>query len=363
LVGAALLGTVTYRVVAEAPGPLPQHDQSPSSALPKGTPRSIVAWTSNDQIEVLSTRSGAVERVLASKISIFEPGLPSLSVSPDGVVYFDSAPIAGVSPPDAQGDQIFQVPLAGGAVREVAPGYDPAISPDGRQLAYVASVGIDEAPYMVRGGGIAIARLDGSVITSVITVHPGSQQIGLGVTNLSWSPSSKRLSFNLINGSKDSATSWFLPNIRVSTLNSAVKIPLHPAGLTWGGFLTRGSDGRDLGFGVLTSPQDMPPLASPQRVVVIHPLTGVAVRPLFKVPDAICTMAQSPEGPADCDADFTNALDLDSVGSGVLISGATPIRSGQISTTLSSAYLYRWSFGTSRPVRLASGVLVATWGS
>ena len=119
------------------------------------TPNEIVGWTSGDDLEVISTTTGAVERTLASDVVLFAPGLPTVSVSPGGVVFFDSVPTVGISPPDAQGDQIYSVPIAGGPVREVSPGYDPAISPDGQTLAFVASNGVGEAPYQLANGGIA----------------------------------------------------------------------------------------------------------------------------------------------------------------------------------------------------------------
>ena len=53
------------------------------------TPNEIVGWTSNGDLEVISAKTGAVERILASDVDLFAPGLPTLSVSPGGVVFFD----------------------------------------------------------------------------------------------------------------------------------------------------------------------------------------------------------------------------------------------------------------------------------
>jgi WD40-like Beta Propeller Repeat len=325
------------------------------------TPKEIVAWTSDRELEVISTTTGAVERTLASDVALFAPGVPTLSVSPVGVVFFDSVPTVGISPPDAQGDQIYSVSIVGGPVREVSPGYDPAISPDGRTLAFVASNGVGEAPYQLASGGIELAQLNGSEITGVRTLHPSGTMVGAGFSNLSWSADSQILSFDQLDPSSDVTSSWLLsgPNAK-SSLASAVEIPLHPKGLAWGGFLDSSTKGEPLGIGVQTAVQDEPPLASSQKVVSIDPQTGAIVRALFELPAAVCTSA-SPSTPEDCDSDFSNALDVDPASSSVLVSGAIPLTDGQVSTS-GLTYLFRWATDSAKPVRLTSGVLVAAWG-
>ena len=179
-------------------------------------PNEIVGWTSSRDLEVISTTTGAVERTLASDVALFEPGVPTLSVSPGGVVFFDSVPTVGISPPDAQGDQIYSVPIMGGPMREVSPGYDPAISPDGRTLAFVASNGVGEAPYQLANGGIELAHLNGSEITGVRILHPIGTMVGVGFSNLSWSADSQMLSFDQLDPSSDVTSSWLLsdPNTK-----------------------------------------------------------------------------------------------------------------------------------------------------
>ncbi len=330
--------------------------------LPAGTPAEIVGWTSSFHLEVLSTRTGVTLRTLASDVSVFAPGLPSVSVTPGGTVFFYYDPIPGVSPADAQGDQIFTVPISGGPIHELAPGFDPAVSPDGRSVAFVASNGVGEAPYVDPTGGIDVATLNGSAITGIVTLHPDAAQVGQGVSNLSWSPDSGHLSFDLLDPSTDSTTTWALDQpTRASSLASAVQIPLHPAGVTWNGYLGTTSNGRELGIGVSTAPQEEPPLAGAQRVVSIDPTSGRVVRPLFALPAAVCTTAQSPLTPADCNADFSNTLDVDQAGSSVLVSGAIPFTTGTVSTSGLTS-LYRWTQGSTEPVRLSRGVLVAAWG-
>ena len=311
---------------------------------------------------MLSTRTGAVLRTLASDVSVFAPGLPAISVTPTGAVVFDSDPIPGVSPPNARGDQIFTVPITGGPIHEVAPGFDPAVSPDGRSVAFVASNGVGEAAYVDTTGGIDIATLDGSAITGVVTLHPDATQVGQGISNLSWSPDSRRLSFDLLQPSTDSSTSWILDQLTsASSLASAVQIPLHPAGLSWNGYMGTASDGREVGIGVLTAPQEQPPLAGTQGIVSIDPRSGSVLRRLFALPAAVCTTEQTPHAPSDCNADFSNTFDVDQSGSSVLISGVVPLTTGTVSTS-GLTYLYRWTHGSTKPVRVSQGVLVAAWG-
>lgn len=329
--------------------------------IPPPAPKEIVGWTRNFHLEVISTTTGSVERILASNVALDEPGLPTLSVSPGGVVLFDSDPIEGVSPPAAQGDQIYSVPITGGPVREVAPGFDPALSPDGQTLAFVASNGVGEAPYQLADGGIELAQLNGSDITDVRILHPSGAMAGAGISDLSWSADSQTLSFDQLNPSSDVTSSWLLnAPLQESSLASAMAIPLRPAGLTWGGFFGESAKGRPLGIGVLTTGENEPPLANPQKVVSIDPESGEVVRTLFALPEAICT-SSSPSAPKDCDDDFSNALDAESGSSNVLISGAIPLMYGQVSTS-GLTYLIRWNAALTKPVRVTSGVLVAAWG-
>lgn len=68
------------------------------------------------------------------------------------------------------------------------------------------------------------------------------------------------------------------------------------------------------------------------------------------------TPSPSPSAPKDCDADFSNALDVDSAGSSVLVGGAIPLTFGKISTS-GRTYLFRWEAALAKPVRLTAGCL------
>jgi hypothetical protein len=351
-------------VTSQNPGRGPRRSTSLSTSsrqVAPEVPPEIVGWTSNLHLVVISSATGATLRTLASNVSVFAPGLPSVSVTPGGLVFFDSDPISGVSPANAQGDQIFSVPITGGSVREVEAGYDPAVSPDGRWLAFVASNGVGEAPYVDTSGGIDIANLSGSAIGGLLTLHPDANQAGQGVSDLSWSSDSQHLSFDLLDPSTDGSSSWALERPpSAGSLASAVKIPVHPEGLTWSGYLGMTAHRQPQGLGVLTNP-DEPPLAGTQQIVSIDPSSGHVVRRLFSLPAAVCTTARAPHAPSNCDADFSNALAVDQTGSSVLISGAIPLVSGQVGIS-GRTYLSRWSAGSTKAVRLAQGVQVATWG-
>jgi hypothetical protein len=142
-------------------------------------------------------------------------------------------------------------------------------------------------------------------------------------------------------------------------MSSAEQIPLHRAGLVWLGYSKTSSSGKALGVGVLTFASTGPGLADAQAVVAINPSSGRVVDRYFSLPAAVCTAYPAP---ANCVSDFSNALSVDSVGSSLLVAGAIPIVVGGWLSTSGKAYLYRWSTGSSRPVKLKEGVLSATWG-
>ncbi len=246
-------------------------------------------------------------------------------------------------------------------MREVAAGFFPQVSPSGRFLAYVASSGVGEAPYMLPSGGIAIATLMGNGISNVETLHPDPVQTGQGASDLSWSPDSDNLSFALLNGSSDATTSWTIALASAEgSLASAHEIPLRP-GVSWSGYWKTAKNADRFGIGVLTSPPvDSPStLAGSQAIVTINPSTGKPTKRLFTINGAaICTTSV----PSDCQADFVNPLTVGGVGTSVLVGGAIPLAYGSVSTS-GASYLYRWSAGDIQPVRLTPGVLVATWGT
>ena len=179
---AALIASAAYAQANRRTTRPPAGARRPAAerSLPAGTPTDIVGWQSSDRVVVIDTRTGAVVRTLATGVSVEAPGLPDLTVSPGGQVYFDSAPLPGVSPADAEGDQIYTVPITGGPVVEVGPGSDPQVSPNGQLLAYLASTGAGEAPYLSPAGGIEIATLAGTRVTGGSHAPPRPGATGPG---------------------------------------------------------------------------------------------------------------------------------------------------------------------------------------
>ncbi len=330
-------------------------------------PRQIVGWTANRQLVVVSTRTGRVERTLDSGVSVFAPGLPSVSVGPNGTVYFESASaqsLESATPPPTKvssGDQILSVSIEGGPVRDLGSGSDPEVSPDGKFLAYIApdpAGSAGEAPYLVPPQGIDVAMLSATgAITAVRTLEPGPAQVDQGASDLSWSPDGRLLSFDLYDPTSGSATAWTTPvGPGVASLAGATRIPVQDVGLTWNGFFGTGAHGEPQGIGVLTSPSD-----GRQTVVTIDPGTGRVIAILFQAPAAVCE-AIADNGPNECSSLFSNPIVADSSGSNVLVAGAIPYAFGSLSPTTSGAsYLYVWHRGTGRPVRLTGHVDVASW--
>jgi hypothetical protein len=331
-------------------------------ALSTGTPREIVGWTSSHKVVVVSTATGRVVRTLASNVAIFAPGLPNVSVAPGGTVYFESAEPTTSNEAIDTGDQIFSVPITGGAARDIAAGSDPQVSPNGRFLAFISpdpAGPAGEAPYLVPPVGIDIATLSSAgTITQVLTLSPGPAQLNQGASDLSWSNDSDQLSFDLLNPSTNVTTSWTAAvagtDSGSDSLAAARQIHLRDAGLTWNGYWGRTQRGAARGLGVLTS------ASGRQEVVTINPSTGRVVDRLFAAPADVCT-ATFPSEAGGCNSDFSNQVIGDSTGSSVLVSGAIPFVDGT-PTTSGKALLYRWSVGAPAPVRLTPQVLVATWG-
>ena len=117
--------------------------------------------------------------------------------------------------------------------------------------------------------------------------------------------------------------------------------------------------GKALGVGVLTFAASSPGLADAQAIVAINPSSGRVVDRYFSLPAAVCTPYPAP---ANCVSDFSNTLSVDSLGSSLLVAGAIPIVDRGWLSTSGESYLYRWSTGSSKPVKLKEGVLSATWG-
>lgn len=349
--GWALLAVVLVAAVTVTAAALVPSGRRPSATFQQpGTPREIapatpgeiVGWTSSDNLVVMSTKTGAVLRTLATDVDIFAPGIPNVSIAPDGTVFFESAtPSLGNN--ESGGDELFSVPISGGPVRDLGPGSDPQVSPDGRALAFISpdpEGGAGEAPYLVPPVGINVAALSSGSIGSVRTLAPGPEQLNQGVSDLSWSSDSLHLSFDLLNPATNATTAWTLATGDASSLAAATRMPLAP-GLSWNGYWGDAHGGADVGLGVLHAS------SGADEIVSIDPRSGRTIHRLFRVPGALFP-------------DFSKSVIGDSAGSNVLVAGVTPVVGGT-PTTSGTTYLYRWKLGYRHPVRVADNVLVVSW--
>jgi hypothetical protein len=191
------------RIVTRSPdgaGPLEPDSGSPGSAtVPQpgspggGRPETIVALSRTEGLVVLlDSGTGGRVRVLATHPPPTDENLPSLQgVALDrdrGIAYYDLAGGCGTG-------TIYRVPLDGRSPPvAVADGISPAVSPDGRALAYAAP-----GPPMPEGGPGCHNTL---VVRDLGTGeerrwrHPVSEDgyfEAAAFTKLAWAPDSRRL--------------------------------------------------------------------------------------------------------------------------------------------------------------------------
>jgi len=194
-IGAALIGLLAVAVAAvlllvgQQPTVsvgTPPPSQSEMAGVPV-MPSQMVVWGQSGSsmgIQVISARSGRVVRTLASDLGLFD-GTPQPTAAPDGTVYYDDAVAASQQGPDARPpvEQILRVPITGGASTFVADGHDPAVSPDGRFLAYLIWTQITGGPE----GIVMVNRLTGAASTWQYSTDAPD------INAISWSPDSGSL--------------------------------------------------------------------------------------------------------------------------------------------------------------------------
>ena len=283
-------------------------------------PKEVVVWK-HFNLDVLSSLDGHLIRTLATDVGEFR-GLPSLSVAPGGTVYFDNHADVGSSPVD----RIYSIPVSGGAPSYVADGRTPAVSPDGRFLAYVTN---DPVASPVVKEAITIENLRSHAIRSWTATAPEAD-----LWALSWSPDSRFLSFSesqTLSTSFDAvATSyWVLDTTAVLTPGAVQRLSLAP-GVSWACFIAGTRSGELVGVGEVT-------LRSGLRLVAVDARSGRTIRNLVTIPDALDATVQA-------DASGKHLI--------MAASGAGSLGYGR---------LYRWTSGSAYPTSIAPGVLVAAW--
>lgn len=291
----------------------------PSQQAVSAMPTEVVVWE-HFHLDVLSSLDGHRIRTLATDVGEFR-GSPSLSVAPGGLVYFDNHAFVGSSPVD----RIYSVPVSGGAPSYIADGRTPAISPDGRLLAYVSN---DPVAGAVDKESITIEDLQSHGIRSWTATAPEAD-----LWALSWSPDSRFLSFSeTASTTPDSvATSYFVLDTTGAVLTSGAvyRLPLAP-GVSWACFMAGTRSGGLVGVGEAQ-------LRSGLRLVAIDARSGRTIRTLVTIPDASAATVQP-----------------DTSGKHLIAAASGPGSFGY-------GRLYRWTSGSPNPRAIAPDVLVATW--
>jgi len=158
------------------------------SATPTGTAGpgrpDIVAVTAKGALVVLDPLSGEARRILVRGGVLGG----AVSVSPDGrTVYF--AARHGCQ------QEIESVPVAGGRPRVIVSGLRPAVSPDGKRLAFVRPPGAtaQAGPCQSQPGDeeVVVRNLAGG--TETVLRQAPQPALPAPVSRLSWSPDSRRL--------------------------------------------------------------------------------------------------------------------------------------------------------------------------
>jgi len=316
---AVTAGFAIVLVVALVVALIARHEGS-DSLRPASTPypSRVVVVTYDGKLQVLDSRTGHVVRTLARDVEA-QNGHAGVSVSPDGRrVYFTRTTDAqcdenldGSMEPI---DEIASVSIDGGRVRTEASNVRwPAVSPDGRYLAYSGIPNCSDA-----GQSIVLKALDPSLYdrrfdgVNIPSGTPGT------VYGLAWASDSRHLLFHRDIGS---TYPYVLDTATAKAVDDGQRVDIGD-GSAVAGYL--GDTGYLLGTSAQTSPSER------GEVIAVDATSGARERTLFEYP--------GPWPGSDAASDGT--------GRNILVSGAR---------------LYRWSQGDARPTRIGSDVAAAAW--
>jgi hypothetical protein len=269
----------------------------------RGLPSSFVALSEDGTLQVRNAPDGAVQRTLAS---IDRSGPATLAVAPDGTSVY-------VARKDSRRcTEVVRVDLSSGDIEPIGPGSDPAISLDGRRLAYVRQnsegcTGIDVPGLVIRDLATGLER----------TIAPGPE-VGriLGVP--SWAPGGADIAFRVENPSGTPPV--VLAVDHASTLQDARRVDMDD-GHGWFGYL--GDTGQILGL-YLRGGVD----PTPTGLVTLDAITGEETGRLVATDDRVP-------------------------------SGAVSDRTGRHVVYVADDHAYRWSVGEDEPVALGDAIAVA----
>jgi hypothetical protein len=217
----------------------------------------------------------------------------------------------------------------------------PALSPNGRLLAYVTDADktyppntpvrdTKPRPEVIVVGNLQTGRVHRWAFTSSMP----------GIDSVSWSPNSRFLSYSSLYWGKalhgQMQVTQLLDIREGGTLTSARRIPL-AHGLAWAGFLTPR-------VGVAVEPY---PAAQgrQQSLVAVAVGSGRVLRRLVRLPRSGLAVGNAFDG-------TEGTITGDPTGHFLLIAAEGPRGTGE---------LFRWTAGTPRLVRVAYGVLHAVW--
>jgi len=343
-VAALVISLIVALVGASPSSPRAMPTASTGGPSPKvisgGMPSEIVAWSNAGTIEVLSAHNGHVIRTLAPYNGEGR-GISSLAVSISGILYFDETTRGKHGLPVAV---INRVPVSGGAVRLFAKGCDPAVSPDGRFLAYVTGLAACTPGY---------AAPEAITVTNLVTGQRRSWPSSPWATldSLSWSSDSRYLSLHRETGQPPEYVNSYLildRTARPGSLRVAHLIPLPsstgpyslPGDIAWVGFLGSSKGGLE-GVGQVTSGAGVP-----VKLVALNGSSGRVLGNLASLPNGIFNGGGG--GP------IVGTVPTDPTGKFLLLVG----RDGGGAATNT---LYRWSIGDDQPTLVAKGVVGGVW--
>ncbi len=306
-------------------------------------PSLILAGTSDRRVVLLSAQDGSTTRVLATNVgSSTSARVTRVAANSDTAFYSYFVPITYSKAREFscfdESEFLESIGIDGQHDHRIGPGRSPAISPDGRRLAYV------------RGQGNMDCSLQSVVVRDLQTGKEHTWRVSHpeGVGPLSWASDSRHL---LVNSAPDNEsggpdTYRVLDTETGGSLSDAPKVPLAGQApnvpYVLGELGELGDTGTMAGF----SSQ------SGDRVVALDPKTGNELRTLYTFP--VATLG----GPAVPKFEYEDHGRFESDASGRYLLWVV---NGVGAEGVDKPLLFRFSVGEPAPVELGNGIVGAAW--